>query len=162
MNKGKKLTFYLVMVLVVEIRMEKMRCRRRSPFLFSFPPFSFQNVRVWRRQVLLDPRNVSFKMFVITNNWAVACSVRRAAGIHFSSSPVSPRAGFFALSPTLRRELAGWGDDIQPLSLLSHSSSSSCQRSRWKNAPLSSAVRCPLGLSQLTPAEAPSALAARA
>lgn len=41
MNKGKKLTFYLVMVLVVEIRMEKMRIRRRSPFLFFFPPFFF-------------------------------------------------------------------------------------------------------------------------
>lgn len=34
MNKGKKLTFYLVMVLVVEIQMEKMRSKRRLPFLF--------------------------------------------------------------------------------------------------------------------------------
>ena len=153
MNKGKKLTFYLVMVLVVEIRMEKMRSRRRSPFLFSFSPFFFRNVCVWRRQVLSDPRNASLKMFVIANNWAVACSLRRAAGIHFSSSTVSPHAGFFVLSSTLGREGACWGDDIQPLSLLTRSSSASCRHSTWKNAPFSSAVQCPIGLFQLAPSE---------
>jgi len=44
MNKGKKLTFYLVMVLVVEIQMEKMTSRGRSPFLFSFHPFFFSKM----------------------------------------------------------------------------------------------------------------------
>lgn len=145
------------MVLVVEIRMEKMRSRRRSPFLFSFPPIFFWNVHVWRRQVLSDSRNASLKMFVIANNWAIACGLRRAAGIHFSSSIVSLCTGFFMLSPTLGQEGACWGDDIQPLSLLTHSSSVSCRHLRWKNAPFSSAVQCPVGLSQLAPAEAPSA-----
>lgn len=77
-----------------------------SPSLSLFF-FFFWNIHVWRRQVLLDPRNASSKMFVISNNWAIACSLRRAAGMHFSSSTVSPHAGFFVLSLTWEREGAG-------------------------------------------------------
>lgn len=93
------------MILVLEIWMEKMRSRRRLLFLFSFPPFFSQTLHVWRRQVLSNPRNVCLGAFVITNNWFIACSLRRPAGIHFSSSTVSPCSG----SPVLwgGRELTG-------------------------------------------------------
>lgn len=65
--------------------------------------------------------------------------------MHFSSSAVSPRAAAFVLSPALGREGARWGRDVQPVSLLTHGSAGSCWRSRWRNAPFSSAGQCPVG-----------------
>lgn len=106
MNKGKKVDILFGNDSGAWNPDGKDEIQEKVALSFVLPSlFFFQNLCFWRRQVLSNPRNVCLGAFVITNNWAVACSLRKPAGIHFSSSTVSPCSG----SPLLwgGRELTG-------------------------------------------------------
>lgn len=152
MNKGKKLTFYLVMILVLEIRMEKMRSRRRLLFLLSFPPFFFPKPLFLEEAGPLKPQKCLFRNVCDHKQLGRSLQLKETSWNTFFKQHCQ---SLLWLPPTLGREGTHWANDIQPLSLLTHSSSASCRRSRWKNAPFSSAVQCPIGFSHLAPAEVP-------
>lgn len=146
------------MILVLEIWMEKMRSRRRSLFLFSFPSFFSQNLFFWRRQTLSNPWNVCLGTFVITKKLGCSLQFKETSWNTFFTQHCQ---SLLWLPPTLGKQVTHWSDDIQPLLLLTHSSSASCWCSRWGNAPFSSSVQLPTGFSQLASTEVPSALTAQ-
>lgn len=135
--------------------MEKMRSRRRLLFLFSFPSFFFPKLLCLREAGPIKPLKCLFRN--ICDHKQLGCSLQFKE-TSWNTFFIRHCQSLLWLPSTLGKQGTHWSDDIQPLLLLTHSSSASCWRSRWENAPFSSVVQLPTGFSQLAPVEVPSAL----
>lgn len=131
-----------------------MRSRRSSLFLFSFPPFFFPKPPCLEEAGPIKPQKCLLRSICDHKQLVHSLQFKETSWNTFFKQHCQ---SLLWLPSALGREGTHWGNDIQPLSLLTHGSSASCWHSWWKNAPFSSAEQCPTGFSQLAPAEIPSA-----